>query len=640
MNSTTYWASKPIEEIAKEIEAKYDEYKQWLQTSGYGNRIKTSYNRFYGFDNQGTLNITRDNNEIAQINVNHFKSLLKRLHILCTESKIAWQPRAKTTDVKSSIEADLSRGITEYYADEKKMNSVLSEAVLTSLVCFESWIHCPWSRTEGYELTVDNGNIIRTGDQTFKAYTPYDVARSVSDESEWFVIRTKVNKYNEAALHPEFAQEILSDSLQYNPDDLYTLNNQSEDDYCSKYVLYHKRTPALPQGRKTEIIAGQVLVDGPLSYQNPPVFQLKAGTILSTTMCDSPAIDLLPIQEALNALYSGTITNNLNNCVQLLWSADPNLTTRKLSDGQVLVTSAAPPQALNLTGSAGENFKMVDLLKQEQQIISGINDIARGMGNPNVKTSGGQALFLAQALQFISDLQKNYAQLASDVATCLVNNIQQFASEELTAYITGSSKKGMIRKFKSQDIINIERIGADLGNPLLQSLAGRKELISEMLQMGVITDPKVVVSFLANGNMDQALDTDSVTSDSNLIQDENEQLKKGINPPVLLTDMHVQHIQKHNKLMSSFEARQDPMLVQVVLQHIQDHIDTMRNVPADLAAVLSGQPLPPVNPPSQQNQPNPTVDGARMPSLPRGTPEQVADNYQEQLNNMPQEQPE
>jgi hypothetical protein len=71
------------------------------------------------------------------------------------------------------------------------------------------------------------------------------------------------------------------------------------------------------------------------------------------------------------------------------------------------------------------------------------------------------------------------------------------------------------------------------------------------------------------------------------------------------------------------------------------HIDEMRSVPPDLAAVLTGQPLPPPVQPVNNvpNQPNPTVDGARMPSMPSGTPPQVQENYDQALNSIPTDIP-
>lgn len=639
-----YWANAPIEEIAKKIEAKFDEYRDWMVQTGYAARIQAAYNCFYGFNSDGTLRVARDAKEVANVNVNHYKSLIKRLHQLVTENKLAFQPRAKNSDTKSQIESDLAKGICEYYGDEKDMNGKLRDGVLGALIMFEHYLHAPWDVAEGYELTADGQQVIKSGDQRFETLDPFSVARSTATEvSPWHILRLKVNKHDTAALHPDFADEILADSVpadtngikggQRSQAALGTIQSEDDEDYCYKYILYHARTPSVAQGRWVEVVAGQVLRDDQLKYDKPPIFRITAGDILSTCFGDSPAIDLLPLQEALNALFSGVVTNNLNNVIQLIWSADPNLTTRKLSDGQTLVSSASPPQALNLTGSSAENLKTIDLLINNQQLLSGVNDVARGNPGASVKTSGGQALMIAQAIQYVSDLQKNYSTLAADVASCLVSNIQRFASEEMTAYITGSTKKGQIKKFKAQDLMNVERVTCDLGNPLVQSFAGRHELVASWTQMGVMKDPKQIVSFLASGNIDQAIEAEF--SDAMLIRDENEMLKKGIKPKVLLTDRHAEHILGHVTISSSPEAREDPRLLQAELEHIQEHINMMRQVPPDLAAILSGQPLPPAPNPAAPNSSKPTVQGARLPNLPQGAPPEAQANYQQALNAIP-----
>jgi hypothetical protein len=637
---TQYWATKPIEEIAKTIEDKFEGYRRWLTDSGYRERICSTYNTFYGINEDGTLHLDKDDKQITKISVNHFKSLVRRLHILVTENKLAFNARSKNSDTKSSIESDLARGIVEYYNDEKGMNSTLSESVLGALLMFEYYIYCPWDYTEGFELGVDGGQVIRSGDQKFITLSPFDVAKNtVSRDDHWYIVREKVNKYNLAAQYPNFETEIISESLPVDIDGLmvdHGLRTDDEHDYVYKYILMHSRTPSLPTGRQTEICAGQVLSDSELKYDKTPIFRISAGDVMQTVFKDSPTVELVPIQEAINLLMSGTVTNNLNNAIQLIWSADPNLTTKKLSDGQILVTSSTPPAALNLTGSASENFKMIDLLQNVQQLLSGVNDVARGNPASNLKSGTSLAVILAQAIQYVSELQKSYADLASDISSCLVDNIKKFQTEEMTAYIVGSAKKGTIKRFRAEDLMDVQRITCTLGNPLMQSLAGRQEMMQNWMQYGIVKDPKQIISFLSTGNLDAQIESEF--SDALLIADENEMLRKGEMPLVVITDIHEEHIVKHNKLLSDKSVREDPALNQGVLDHIQNHIEIGRTVPPDLAAAIRGQPIPPMAPlPPVGSEPNPTIEGARMPDVPQGTPEPMADGYKQQLDAMPQE---
>jgi hypothetical protein len=629
--SKQYWAAKPINEIAKEVEKQYEEYQDFCRRSGYRDRQNAAYSAYYNINQDGSIRLTKNDDGVVQIKVNHYRSLIRRLHILVTENKLAFQPRARNSDTKSQIESDLAKGIAEYYSDEKNMHGVLSDAVKGALIELEQFVHAPWDLAEGYELTTDGSQTIKSGDQKFELCGPKDVAKSKSIETPFYIVRKKVNKYDQAALYPDFANEILSSSIEKDHEDAFSSFDEDED-MTHKFILYHARTPAMPFGRHTEIIAGQVLADDELKYDKMPVFRISAGDVMHTVFGDSPAIDLLPLQDALDRLMSATTTNNMNNSVQLLYSSDPNLTTSKLSDGQTLVTASSPPQALNLTGSASENYKMIDLLVSHQQLLSGVNDTARGNPSASLKSGTSLAVMIAQAIQFVSDLQKSYARLASDVGSCLINNIQKFASEEMTAYISGSSRKGYIRKFKAKDLMNVERITVDLGNPLTQSFAGRSELIQTWQQYGIVKDPKQVVSFLRTGELDQT--TENEFSDSILIRDENEMLRNGEVPAVLITDNHAEHVVGHKGIMSSPEARQNPLILEAWIKHVSEHIDKMRQVPPDLAAVLSGQPLPPTGAPPPPAPQQPDVNGVNMPSLPGNAPQSVQDNYQQVLNSI------
>jgi len=633
-----YWATLPVDEIAKAVAARWDTYQQWGQETGYFDRIDTSYRTFYGMDSEGTLRISRDDNDVAQINVNHFKSLIKRLHILVTENKLAFQPRARQSDAKSLIESDLAKGICAYYGDEKNLHHVLSTAVLGALISLEQYVHCPWDLSEGYELTTDGSRVIKSGDQRFEVYGAHDVAKNTAGESSsWHIVRCKVNKYDEAALTPEFADDIPRASLTTDTRDRrdYRQAQRVDDDQCYKFIMYHARTPAMPEGRHVEIIGEQVLVDKPLAYDRVPLFRLTAGDVIGTCFGDSPAIEMLPLQEALNSMFSGTLTNTLNNCVQMIWSSDPNLEIKRLTDGQTLVTSASPPSGLNLTASGGESYKMIDMLVSHQQLLSGVNSAARGNPESHLKSGTSIAVVIAAAIQYVSDLQKGYARLAGEVGSCLLSNIRLFATEEMTAYITGVSRQGAVRKFHARDLMDIDRVTVDLGSPLTSSFAGRSEMVAAWQQYNIIKDPKQIVSFLKTGELEHV--SEDLFSDTLLIREENELIRKGIKPTILLTDNHAEHILGHRAPMSAAD-RDDPVVMAAFLAHVHEHIAEMRATPPDLAAVLTGQPLPQPAMPAMPATPQPQVNGAALPSVPPGTPPAMAAALEQSQQALPPQQ--
>jgi len=124
-----------------------------------------------------------------------------------------------------------------------------------------------------------------------------------------------------------------------------------------------------------------------------------------------------------------------------------------------------------------------------------------------------------------------------------------------------------------------------------------------------------------------------------LIKSENEKLMKGINPLVAPTDQHREHILEHKTVIADPELREDPELVKAVMDHIESHMNALRNVDPDLLSMIQENALPPagaVPPPmdgqqsgagqvmeQQQGLPQggdmisgPGLDGQALPSMP------------------------
>ena len=627
-NENEYWASVELESIAAEVESKFDEYLSTIDQTGYLHRIRKFYNQYYGVNERGAYTVEKsDDGAVKYLKVNHFKSLIKRIHILITQNKLAFQVRARNSDVKSQLEADLGKGILEYYNDEKALGKRFSEAVETSLVCLEAFMHCPWSRHKGEELAPDmeTGDTVHSGDQDFEVKTALDVARNIRHtDTDWYIVRCQQNKWDLAALYPEFTDYITSASCDYT----YRLNtnvSNMDDDLVDVLYFYHRKTPAMPKGRYSVVCNSQTLQDSPLPYRVPPVFRLTAGNVVDSIYGDSPAADIASMQEVIDALYSAVSTNNINFAQQNIWSQDSNLSVSKISEGQNLIVSATEPKALQLTQSAAETYKLIDKLEQGQQLLSGVNATARGTPEASLKSGNSLALMLAQAIQYVNDLQNSFAQLGGDVGTCVINNIQSFARGEMLVVIGGQSRKSYVRNFQAKELINIDRVSVDLGNPLTQTYAGRYELVQQWTQFG-IANPKTIVEFLKTGQVDSLIDGEF--ADLTLVQEENETLKNGIEPPVIRTDDHPYHIEQHRQLLSDPDARSNPQLVTVILNHISQH-EAFMQPPGPPPPGPGGQPqsMPPDDPNAQLGP----GQASNMPNTPPGTPPEVQANFQQAI---------
>jgi hypothetical protein len=644
MSKRDYWAAAPSTEIAKHIESKFSDYRKWLNDTGYGAKIQRSYDTFYTSSSEGGFGISTNwDSGKSKISVNHYKNLIQRLHGLCTQAKLNWQTRARNSDSRSQVQSEFAKGLLEFYQDEKGLDKSLKQAVEMSLVMFESFIHLPWDELKGEGIRPDeNGNVIQQGDQDIQVLSPFNVARPISNSrTPFYILELSASKYDLAALYPQFEDAILSagnSDYSMSNDRLITPYNNNlivdDDDSVNYFVFYHPPTPALPSGRETWVINGETVKDGPLKYQKVPVVRMNAGQVLESVAGDSPASSLVSLQEGLDRLFGAVLTNNLNGAVSNIYSPDTNTDLRRINEGMNLIVGTTAPQAISLVGSSPETYKFIDSLIQNQQLLSGVNSTARGQPETNAKTAGGQSLMIAMAIQSISDLQSNYARAASEMGTIIINNLQSFCSEPMLAYIGGESRKAYVKEFTNEDIKEVDRVSVDLGNPLLQTVGGRFDLVQQWTQMGILQDPVKAIEFLRTGQVDSL--TEDKFKDSILIRSENEMLKKGEAPIVMVSDMHPSHILQHKEVLNDPEARLDAKVSEAVTQHLMDHIAAYKNIDPDLAAILGLAPLPSMQAGPSPQESSPEIEGQPIPNTPNGTPPQIEQGFEESMNSLPQ----
>jgi hypothetical protein len=219
-------------------------------------------------------------------------------------------------------------------------------------------------------------------------------------------------------------------------------------------------------------------------------------------------------------------------------------------------------------------------------------------------------LIQSQALQFISSLQQSYIQLIEDVGTNTIELLKTFAKTPRVAAIAGKSNTTYMKEFTSDDLSSITRVIVDAGNALAQTTAGRVEMASQMMQMGIITSPEQYISVINTGKLETM--TEGQNKELLLVRAERERLVDGTTPVVaVLTDAHSLHIREHKAVLADPDLRMDADLVQRTLAHIQEHLDILSNPNvANILTLLGEQPLgPPMgSPPSPENaapaQPN------------------------------------
>jgi hypothetical protein len=466
--------------------------------------------------------------------------------------------------------------------------------------------------------------LIYTGDLRYSALNPLDVIKDLNqgdaEDQDWIIVRHFKNRFDLAAKYPELEDKILSaeskDSAVLAFD--FTVKMGLDTDLVPVYEFYHRSSDSIREGRQVVFIAPDVvLYDGPLPYRNIPVYRISGRDLIGTPHGYSPGFDLLSLQEALDALYSVVVTNQTTFGVQnIMVPKGHDIAYSQLSGGLNLIeydNQVGKPEALQLTATPPEVFNFINKLEQTMETLSGINSVARG--NPEASLRSGSALALIQsmAIQFNTGLQQSYAQLMEDIGTATIQTLQDFAALPRIAMITGKNNRSLLQEFKGSDLDRINRVVVDVGNPLSKTTAGKIEIADNLLQQGLIKSPQEYLTLIRTGNFESLME--GQFSELMLIKSENDNLSKGDEVQAIATDNHSLHIQEHKSVLASPEIRKNPEVVKAALNHIQEHIELLRQTDPALLMLIGEQPLPPAQPPQDPNAPQ----GA--PAGPQGAPQ-------------------
>lgn len=645
----TYWAQVPVEEIADNILDKVEAYYKFLTTSGRLELYRRSYSYYYRPRLLGArMGVTGDQNELSTLSINHYRNLLLHLETMTTQQRATFEPRASNTDVQSMSQVILCSGLLDYYMREKKLERYIIQSVKDCLIFGEGFCRAEWDATSGeiYGKSETGANIYE-GDMKYTNYTPLNVVRDFGKENsnsdDWHILRDFQNKYTLAAKFPNIRDEILASS-----DDMLELAKTStlnylaleDSDQVPVYTLIHRPTPALPEGRYTTCLDnGTTMMDGPIPYKETHVYRIapdeESGTIFGYTV----GYDLLPVQEAIDLLYSTVVTNQATFGVQnILVPKGYDLSAAQLSGGLNMMEydpKVGKPEAFNLTSTPPEIFKFIEQLEHLAETLSGVNSVARGNPEASLKSGAALALVQSMAIQFSNGLQRSYAQLVEDLGTGTVNILKTFAAVPRVAAIAGKSNRPLMKQFTGEDLNAINRVMVDMGNPITRTTAGKQNFADMLLQNNMIDNPDQYIQVATTGRLEPVIE--GKQAQLLLIKGENEQLAEGQPQRALATDNHAKHILEHSVVLANPEIRQDPNnpIVQVTTDHILEHLQMMDDPNIQrLSAILHQEIAPPPPPqmgapagamgqPMQQESPVETqagqVNQPNMPSPPQGT---------------------
>jgi hypothetical protein len=632
-----YFAAKDSEEAAEIILSKTKDWFNSLDSNGYLDKLRRVWAAYHGayYDSASEshqISFGGEQGELAQIGVNHIRNLAQHMHNMITSTRPAMQASSINTDYKSLTQTKLANGLLDYYMRDHRLEKFLKQAVEYAIVFGTGYVKLEWNAVVGdvYDV-LDDGTEMREGDIQFSNLSPFDVMFDTNREDhehDWVIARTFKNRFDLIAKYPEFEEQILalptkSDKMSYSAFNF----SYDETDMVSVFEFYHKKTEALPEGRYMLFLDKEVvLLDSPMPYKSLPVYAIHAGNYLGTPYGYTPLFDLMPIQDAINSLYSTILTNQTAFGVQnILVPRGADVAISELSGGLNVIEAnmqAGEIQALNLTATPKEVFDFVMMLEKVMETISGVNAVSRGNPSDNLRSGNALALVQSMTLQFMSGLQASYVAVIEDVGTGIINILKDHAQIPRLATIVGKSNRTYLKEFTGDDLSSVSRVIVDVGNPLAKSTAGRVEMAEQLLQMQAIKTPEQYFSVINTGQLDVM--TEDTQSQLFLIKAENERFINGEPVVAVFTDEHALHIKEHASVLSDPDLRLQPELLQAVSAHIQEHIELLKTTDPNTLMILGQQPLQPSAPPQQgpPQQPNniPQDSTGQVPEMMGGAP--------------------
>jgi hypothetical protein len=615
-----YWAAKEDKtELISEIRNKKDSYHKFLTNSGILEELRKSYSLFYG--NSAIIELESGPTIMS---VNHYGSLTRSLHTLVTQNRPSFEARAVNSDYKSQSTTILANGLLDYYLREKRLEVNLKEACLMSLYLREGWIVCEWEANGGeeYGINPENGQPVFEGDVKFSTRSILDIVRPTTGPQDWHIVRSLENRFNLIAQYPELEDKISSNNSTLSEMRKWSLSyiadTEKDGDNVEVLTLYHSKTPAMPEGRLVKVCGESILLDGPLPYRKPYIFCIKSMESFQTNFGHSPMMDIMPLQEALDTCMSIALSNINSFGVASLISEKGSLNITNLKTGLLHIEhnkGAQPPSTLNLLQIPNEIFNFSEMLMKSQETISNVNSVSRG--NPTGDMSGtAMALVAQQTLVFASGLQASYNSLIENVGSALIEMLQTYAVVPRIAQIAGKSKKSYMQEFKGDDLNGVSRIIVDEANSFTKTTAGKVDLADKLLQSGLIKTGEEYIQVQSTGNLDPLIEHEQ--SQLMLIRSENEMLRDGKPVMAIMIDDDSLHVLEHSTVLADPEIRQNPQILQVALEHIQQHINQAKTKDPTVSMMLKQNSLSqPMQAPQPQGQNQPQdLQTAQTPEQP------------------------
>ena len=627
--------------LAGNMTKRINEFANWLTTSGKADRMRRSANLAYGMDPDSARRSTDipvggDQGNLFQLRANAYRRLTEAAHVLVTGSRPAWSAGVSSSDSTAVDSIPICNEVLDHALTKRGAEDAMVRGCWNALLYGEGHVSTRWDEMTGQPLDVgSDGRIERSGDVLVMAHRPDEVVRDTRLEeqtaNDWVILVGQANRYDLATLYPDYEEEIVNAISRTQLDDIRDSlvvgvtnveERRSNGDQVTTFELFHRQTPAVPNGLYALMVGDTIVAAGKNKYAVIPVSSMIPDKEPGQPCGYSSQWDLMALQQAMDSTLSSLVSTTENLGQPSIWALPGSGISVEMIGGFRFVETATKPEPLAYV----DPQTIINLSTTQEGLYnsmvqqSGLNSVATGdVGS----SASGDALAMMHslAIQSTSRLQAAYARMFEQVMFNVILRYRTFATDQRIVSITGKGSRSRVKRWVGSDLAAIDSIKVEMRAAIMRTATGRAQIAEKWATLGLLKTTEQYMEVLTTGSLSPI--TDGPLSERGLIEWENEQLAEGMPVQAVATDTHPLHILEHTIQLYDPDIRRDRARADMIAQHIQEHTTMWGQVSAAMPDLLAALKIPPA-PSSQMMMGAPPQGGGQNPPEGSGGPPEPA----------------
>jgi hypothetical protein len=168
----------------------------------------------------------------------------------------------------------------------------------------------------------------------------------------------------------------------------------------------------------------------------------------------------------------------------------------------------------------------------------GLNDVAMGEAPTGTPNAQAWALLSTASITANSGGQRSWVAGVRSIGRSMLAIFKAKASQLRKTAVVGVHGAAVPKQeeWDQSDFEGIDDVTVDIANPLSQTAAGRIQVAQMFQEAGFIQTPEQLAMVIETGSLQPM--TQILRNELIYTAFENEQILKGVNPPVKITDSH------------------------------------------------------------------------------------------------------